>query len=89
MSAGDFDEHIAGVISEDYSKFNKCYDRIKSIMDLNARTDVCCFVFSYNRCSSPSTTANDQPCSDKAARIRQLGSLETMTYQRSKIRSYK
>ncbi len=45
MSAGDFDEHIAGVISEDYSKFNKCYDRIKSIMDMNARTDVCCFVF--------------------------------------------
>lgn len=42
MPAGDFDEHIAGVISEDYSKFNKCYDRIKSIMDMNARTDVFC-----------------------------------------------
>jgi len=42
MSAGNFDDHIAAmgalVISEDYSKFNKCYDRIKkSIMDLNAR----------------------------------------------------
>jgi len=41
MPAGDFDEHIAGVISEDYSKFHKCYDRIKSIMDLNTRTDRC------------------------------------------------
>jgi len=42
MSAGDFDKHIAGVISEDYSEFIQCYDGIKSIMDLNARTDVCC-----------------------------------------------
>jgi hypothetical protein len=39
------------VISEDYSKI-ECYDRIKSIMDLNARTQMCVVLYSkesYNR----------------------------------------
>lgn len=45
MPTGDFDAHIAAMkaaaISGDYSKI-VCRDRIESIIELNARTDVCC-----------------------------------------------